>query len=294
MSVHHWLLARSYRPIRAAGVVGRSTGLTSSDRLRVLLYHDIAPALQPAFAAQLRWLGQRWTFVTPQRFASFVAGEEPVQGPNLLLTFDDGFASNRIVAEQVLNPLGIRAIFFVVPEFAGLEDRAEARAFIRTRIEIGREEQSMPEHLFNMRWADLEALLEQGHSVGAHTMTHARLSGVRGMTDLEREIAGAGDVITTRLGIPIDHFAYTFGDIGSFSAEAMAVAARRYRFVYSGLRGDNAAGVSRFALRREAVGPEQPLTLIGAFVEGAADLRYSRARTRLDEWAASRAAYSAG
>ena len=104
MSLHHHLLAGAYYPLKLARALGRPLGLASPHRLRVLFYHDIAPHDQPHFAAQLRWLARSWNLVSPKQFAAMVSGEEPIRGRNLLLTFDDGFASNRVVAEEVLNP----------------------------------------------------------------------------------------------------------------------------------------------------------------------------------------------
>ena len=54
-----------------------------------------------------------------------ISGSEPIQGNNLLITFDDGLISNRIVAEKVLNPLGINAIFFVVTDFIDINNNIE-------------------------------------------------------------------------------------------------------------------------------------------------------------------------
>ena len=284
MTLHHRVLAWSYRPIRVVKAIGRPLGLSSSHHLRVLLYHDIAPHMQAAFAAQLRWLARRWTFVTPQHFAAMVAGEEPIRGSNLLLSFDDGFASNRLVAEQVLNPMGLRALFFAVSAFVDLKDRDEARIFIARHIEVYKQASEVPAHVYNMGWADLEALLEQGHLVGCHTRTHACLSDLTSDSDLEREIVASADTLAGRLGAPVEHFAYTFGNLASFSQKALAVARRRFRFVYSGLRGDNAGGVSPFTLRRDAVASEDPTTLLGAFLEGASDSHYARARAQLDAW----------
>lgn len=55
-----------------------------------------------------------------------LAGDETINGRNLLLSFDDGFASNRDVAEKILNPLDIKALFFVVSDFVNLKDCREA------------------------------------------------------------------------------------------------------------------------------------------------------------------------
>lgn len=284
MSIHHRLLASAYYPIKLAKTIGCPLGLASPHSLRVLLYHDIAPHEHANFAAQLRWLAQSWNFVSAEQFAALLSGGEPIRGRNLLLTFDDGFASNRVVAEEVLNPMGIRALFFAVSDFVALEDRDEARHFIAQHIQPGRRADELPAHLYNMGWSDLEALLEQGHCVGGHTRTHAQLSQINAKPDLEREIIISADTLAQRLGVPIEHFAYTFGDLASFSDKALSVARRRFRFIYSGLRGDNAGGVSPFALRRDAATAQDSRALLGAFVEGVADFRYAQSRAQLCSW----------
>lgn len=284
MALHHRLMAGAYYAVKAAKVIGRPLGLAAANSLRVVHYHDVAPEEEARFAAQLRWLARSWNFVPVERFVAQISGNEPVQGRNLLLTFDDGFASNRRVAEQVLRPMGIRAVFFAVSDFVSILDRDEARQFIAQHFELGARAADLPAHLYNMGWSDLEALLEQGHSVGAHTQTHARLSQISAEHDLEREIVTSADTLAQHLGVSIDHFAYTFGDLDSFSPQALAVARRRFRYVYSGLRGDNAGGVSPFALRRDAATARDSLALLGAYVEGTADLLYAQSRARLASW----------
>ena len=291
MKLHHHLLAASYRPIKFVKDIGRYLGLVSPNVLRVLLYHDIAPKDQARFADQLRWLARSWTFISPERFAAMSSGEVPIKGRNLLLTFDDGFASNRVIAEQILNPLGIRALFFVISDFVDIEDPIAAREFISQNIYPGRRPEELPDHWLNMRWADLDALVKQGHSVGSHTRTHARLSTLEHQ-DLEQEIVASADRIELRLGIPVKHFAYTFGDVGSFSEQAMLIAQKRYQFIYSGLRGNNIDGVSNFAIRRDSSAVQDsannysvfPNHLLGTFLEGSADKYYASARNVLDRW----------
>lgn len=293
--MRHRLLAATYRPIRLVKAIGRSFGLFPADQLRVLLYHDIAAKDQDRFAAQLRWLAQSWTFVSPNRFAAMILGDERIRGRNLLVTFDDGFASNRSIAEQVLNPMGVRAIFFAVSDFAAMQDRAEARRFIAERVQPGSDPDDLPAHWHNMGWTDLEALLEQGHHIGAHTRTHARLSQIDDERELEREIVASADALERRLGTGIEHFAYTFGDLASFSQKALTVARRRFRFVHSGLRGNNERGVSPFALRRDSSASQDAGSnyavfanpLLGAFLEGAADFHYRSSRSQLDAWSRS-------
>lgn len=273
MPLHHRVLAAAYYPLKLAKTLGKPLGLAASQRLRVLLYHDIDPSDQIHFAAQLRWLARSWKFVSAAQFAAMMSGEAPVVGSNLLLTFDDGYASNRAIAEQVLNPMGIKALFFVVSDFIALQERDAARRFIADKIFPGLHAGKLPAHYGNMSWTDLEALLEQGHSIGGHTQTHVRLSQLDSTADLEREIVASADMLARRLGTPIEHFAYTFGDLASFSPRALEIAQRRFRFVHSGLRGDN-VGQRSPLVRRDAVTARDSMALLGSLVEGAADFRY--------------------
>jgi peptidoglycan/xylan/chitin deacetylase (PgdA/CDA1 family) len=292
MLLHHRILSAAYHPIKLAKAIGRPLGLISANQLRVLLYHDIAPRDQANFAAQMRWLKRSWRFVSAEQFAAMVSGQEPIRGRNLLLSFDDGFASNRVVAEEVLNPMGIRALFFVMSDFVGMEDKNEARQFIAENIYPGTRAAELPAHWCNMGWSDLEVLLQQGHSVGGHTSTHARLSKIKTESDLEREIIASANVLEHRLGVAVEHFAYTFGDLASFSDQALAVARRRFRFIYSGLRGDNAAGVESYALKRDSAAFQDAFSnysvfsnnLLGAFLEGAADFKYAEDIGLLSSW----------
>lgn len=272
--------------------MGRSLGVSSKNRLRVLLHHDIAPEEHTRFAAQLRWLSRTWTFVTPEHFSAMVLGETPIHGSNLLLTFDDGLASNRVVAEQVLNPMGIRALFFVVSDLVPIKDTLEARRFIAKNIYLGTRAEELPAHWHNMGWADLEALLKQGHAIGCHTRTHARLSQMNTQTELEQEIISGADTLEKYLNVSISHFSYPFGDLASFNEAAMQVAQKRFQFIHSGLRGDNAKTRSPFAIRRDSAAVQDARSnykifsnrLLGSFLEDAAAFKYNKDLVVLDRW----------
>ena len=280
----HHVLAAAYHPLRIRNLLCRRLRLKSDASLRILLYHDIAPGQQDKFATQLRWLAQSWRFITPGQFTAMIRGDEPIQGRNLLLTFDDGFASNRQVAERVLNPMGIQAMFFVVSAFMDLGDGDDYRVFIARHIWLGRSPEAVPAHWRNMTWADLTYLLETGHTIGAHTRTHARLSEVKESNELEAEIKGSADMLEHKLGVKVNHFSYTFGNLVSFSPAALAVARRRFNFIYTGLRGDNARSVPPWALRRDPMAAGDTLGLVGSLLEGGADYYYARDLAKLESW----------
>ena len=285
MPLIHSLLAAAYQPLRLGNNLLRRVGVRAGSRLRVLLYHDIAPHEQERFASQLRWLAQSWTFVSPQQFEDMMRGDAPIKGANLLLSFDDGFASNRKVAEEILNPIGIKALFFVVSDFMNLAEGDDYRAFIARYICPGLTPETLPDHWRNMTWNDLAWLLEAGHTIGSHTRKHARLSELKQANELEAEIIESANVIERNLGVKVEHLAYPFGDLASFSPEALGVAKQRFSFIYTGLRGDNARGAPPpWALRRDVIFPSNSFGLIGALLEGGADIRYARELAKYESW----------
>jgi len=283
VSLKHRLLAGAYQPLRLSNALLRQVGIHKEGRLRVLLYHDIAPSDEESFAAQLRWLSRSWRFITPGEFTSMIEGDEPVTEDCLLLSFDDGFASNRRVAEHILKPMGIKAVFFVVSEFIALSDSADWRSFVAQNILPEIQSEDVASHLRNMSWDDLTYLLDAGHVIGAHTANHTRLSEIE-TADLTEEIISSADVLAQKLGTQIEHFAYTFGDLASFSPEALAIARSRFRFVYTGLRGTNANGVPSWSIRRDAMTASDSHSLVGALLEGGADRIYKANLATYKSW----------
>ena len=283
MALKHQFLAASYYPLKVINLIRRTPRAPFGGRLRVLLYHDVAPWQEERFAAQLRWLSRSWQFKSPDEFASIVTDNRGIHKDSLLLTFDDGFISSRHVAEKILDSMGIKALFFVVTEFASLSQEADYRTFVARNIDPTLTPANVPAHWRNMGWSDLSYLLDNGHSIGAHTAYHSRLSQVAD-NDLDAEIVLSADILEQKLGCKIKHFAYTFGDIASFSSAALAVSRKRFDFIYTGLRGINSKNVMPWAIRRDAVTADDSFALIGSLLEGGADRFYAQSLKTYESW----------
>ena len=143
-----------------------------------------------------------------------------------------------------------------------------------------------------MQWEDLSALIEQGHTIGSHTKKHTRLSSCNNKDDLIEELVISANYIESKLGKKVEHFAFTFGNIESFSNAAMEVAKSQFRYIYSALRGNNVNNVSPLAIRRDVAAYQLSNNeyrifdekLLKTFLDGAADFRYSNAKRKLDSW----------
>ena len=292
VSVHHKLLIYMEPIFSFVRKVAIKVGFIGSNRLRVLVLHDIPPNQELALKKQLQELKKKWNIVSPETFEKMILGNEPIQDNNLLITFDDGLISNRIVAEKVLNPLGIKAIFFVVTDFIDIKSVDDAHQFIADNIVPQAKKEEIPMDWYNMQWEDLSALIEQGHTIGSHTKKHTRLSSCNNKDELIEELVISAKYIESKLGKKVEHFAFTFGNIKSFNIAAMEVAKSQFSFVYSGVRGNNINNVSPLAIRRDVAAYQLSNNeyrlcddkLLTTFLDGIADLRYINARRKLDSW----------
>ena len=273
-----WLLGlRAFR--RLAG--GRAPAF------RILFFHDVPKDRFEAFRNLVGYVKRYHGVVSPEEAATWLLGAAPARPAAglgrypCLFAFDDGFASNYALAKQCLAEHGVKALFFVCPGLIELP-ASDQRAGIAAHIFDGRRAaDSLPEELRLMSWTELEELGSLGHCIGCHGMSHRRLSLLEG-DGLRREIVDAGDLLERRLGGPVSWFAFAFGDIDSISRPALRVISEKYRFCRSGLRGSNAAGTEPMAVFADHIDLLAPTAYRKLVLEGGLDIRYRRARRRLN------------
>jgi len=274
MQLNHYLLSKLYPAYRAISFARSNRFFSSQPLLRILTYHDIPPRLFENFKNQIQWLKSSWSFITPHQFRLIIEGREKLQQDSILLTFDDGFYSNYDLALKILDPLGIKAIFFVVSDFINAKTHTEARYVISQGIFKGFVPDKMPIHWHNMSWEHVIDLNKRGHCIGAHTASHPVLSSIIDQSVLDYEIIYSADIIQDRLQCDLNYFAFPFGNSRSISQQSLATVKSRFKYAFTSLRGSNEACVSQL-LARDTVSPLDPRELIGSFLHGAADLYYA-------------------
>jgi peptidoglycan/xylan/chitin deacetylase (PgdA/CDA1 family) len=104
-----------------------------------------------------------------------------------------------------------------------------------------------------MDWDDVHALLDEGHEIGSHTLTHADLGRVS-RQQLHDEIEGSLDVLNRAIG-PVRHFAWPYGHFSHFSAEAARIVFQAgFASCASAIRGCHVAAAEdprRLCIRRD-------------------------------------------
>jgi peptidoglycan/xylan/chitin deacetylase (PgdA/CDA1 family) len=256
----------------------KNTGDVFSLIFHVVPRHGMDPCKE-----LLLQLEKKHGFIDPEEFTSFINGDIQLNRNHLLLTFDDGFISNHKIAQDILKPLQIKAIFFVPTGFINAKTPDAQKLYIKENLFL---EGVLPNlHIDEMKpmtWENISELVDSGHTIGAHTKNHFRLSEIDNEVLLEEEIISSGDRIEELLGIKVEHFAYPFGDIGSINKKAFEIASSRYKYIYSGIRGPNKFGMNLGAIRREAVNISDGIKYNTFIANGGLSFYYWRARRRLD------------
>lgn len=227
------------RPLAASTKRAASTGLkvaaAGADLLRrvpsgvvVLIYHRVGGLTRSAvdlqtdlFEQQVEELAAAGRIVSIDDAVELLDGITAVDGPpKVVLTFDDGTADWVEGVLPVLERHRAPATFYVATDF----------------VEQGR---SFPNDGRPISWSGLAGLVASGlATIGSHTHTHALLDRANGR-DTARELDLSVGLLSDRLGVACDHFAYPKALPGAPAAEAEV----RARFRTAALAGSR---VNRF------------------------------------------------
>lgn len=187
----------------------------------ILLYHNIASPPQGARLPSL--------YVSPHRFAAqmralhrmgvrglSLSGAIPYllgkrSGRVVVLTLDDGYADNVENALPILTRHGFSATCYVVSAHVGGFNAWDS------------EQLNVKKPL--MSRSQLQAWMDAGMEVGAHTRTHPHLTELA-PDDMRAEICGCKAELEAMLGREVFHFCYPYGSLD----EAVVAQARSAGF----------------------------------------------------------------
>ena len=180
--------------------------------VRVVNLHGTASADSAAFKTQLSWVREHYSIIDFQEFVEMFELKRGTLNnkPAVLFTFDDGLESNYRVAAPILESMGARGVFFVIPQFA-MSRGQDAKAFFDANVRGPAAcPPGEPEEVWKpMSPEQIVDLARRGHTIGNHTFSHAWLSTVPA-EQLHRQIVESALVLQSWIGSPPQAFAWTF------------------------------------------------------------------------------------
>ena len=257
--------------------------INKTDFTKTIVYHDVSSNDFNNFKNQIEFVHKKYGFINPKDFDNTLFDRNN-NHDKILLTFDDGFKSNIIIAKKILSVFNIKALFFIPTGFINIKQRDEQKIYINNNFFNNRlSNAQISDEMAPMSWDDLKYLLEDGHLIGAHTINHNKLSNIISEESLNREIIGCGEELKNKLGTQIDHFAYTFGDINSINKRALNVIKNNYKYCHSAIRGNNHSNSSLYALLRDPISPQYPIKYLQFIIENGFGLLYRRKSNILNQ-----------
>jgi peptidoglycan/xylan/chitin deacetylase (PgdA/CDA1 family) len=257
-------------------------------RAIAVIFHDVSPAEKSKFVRIIRYLYKRFQFITPAQFESYLNGQYQLQDTSILVTFDDGFTSSRDVTAEVLDPLGIKAVFFCCTDFVGANEQ-KARQFVANNLYIGlRPESDIHPSEMPLTSEELASLSRRGHLIAAHTASHLNLGQSWSNEVLQKEIVDSAATLEKWLSQKVTWFAYPFGGIDCINRPAMQVVKNNFNFCFSGVRGNVPAQVDPMALPRQSITLQDPYPLQLALFYGATNWMHRKKLLILQSMAEAR------
>jgi peptidoglycan/xylan/chitin deacetylase (PgdA/CDA1 family) len=274
----------------AAGRVARTTGagafarwLAPEDSIRIPLTHAVLAEHLPRFEQIVRFLLEVRRPITPAEFFRYYEHGSPerVRGRTFVYSFDDGLLSSYEATRRVLDPLGIKAMFFVPTQMLELETPDEMRQFAWERVYLRRRplESLRPEDYLMMGVPELRELHSHGHAIFPHTYSHIYIADIESDEDVQRELIRPKQVVEEILQSPADAFAFPIGTERVLSAYSYQEVAKVYSYCFTALMGHNTETTHPLLLHRDAIHPWFSSGHVRNIVEGVYD-PYHRLRAR--------------
>ena len=195
----------------------------------VLCYHRVLPrnssSRLPAYAVTPEQFRDQMTLLTREGFTSLTleefreaaSGERELAPRSILITFDDGFADNYLLAWPIARECGIKLnLFLCTGLVTGETDEAQLTA-------VDHENKSNHPHLWQpLTWTQVYEMNAAEVGAGFHSHTHrnvARLS----REELAADAAKGISLFTRELGVRPTCFAFPYGHYGSYSDAAISI-----------------------------------------------------------------------
>ena len=206
-------------------------------RLTIYNLHSTQKNYFSRYKSILKTIDSQEKFLNPKNIDKFFKKNYLEQSYSLL-TLDDGFYNNLEFAEKVLKPLNIKAIFFIIPCL--LKDKKNKNQEFFQILYPNYDERliyDLKNQFTPLSKKNIMKVQKLGHTIGMHGFNHENFSELNEQ-QIEKLISEGIDIFK-KMSIPINHFAYPFGNKSSFNSRSNRILKKYFKYIHLGIRGSN-------------------------------------------------------
>lgn len=255
-----------------------TNALQSSSNVRVIYMHGVPESALINFTNIVAYLTTIRTALSPDNYFSFLLKDYDLNSRCFMITFDDGLLSSYKAAKKVLEPLGIKAIFFIPTAVLDIKTDEEMRHFAAEKLFYGTKHEgvlSLDKYIF-MNKDQIKELASEGHMICPHTHSHAIISDINDEVSACTELIQPKEILEDILQTKIEAFAFPVGTEKQAGPFAYNVIRKYYQFCFTALNGINKQNSNRYYLCRNNIPANAPLSYVKLVMNGAYDLYYIR------------------
>ncbi|MFZ5632823.1 MAG: polysaccharide deacetylase family protein [Bacillota bacterium] len=175
----------------------------------ILMYHKVNPdprtggyglrVTPRAFEKQMAYLSRSgYVSISLTDLADHFEKNKPLPSKPVIITFDDGYLDNYTYAYPILKKYGMTATIFVVAGTVGGINEFDYNGGRQPRNKMA-------------GWEELQEMVKGGMTIGAHTLRHPHLAGLK-PGEARFEIVGGKKMLEAGLNRPVEVFCYPYGN----------------------------------------------------------------------------------
>ena len=130
---------------------------------------------------------------------------------------------------------------------------------------------------------EINNLINSGHTIGSHTVSHINLNSIKNEKELNYELKKSKDDLESNFNVEINSLAFPFGGIDYIDISALKAIKNYYSFCYSNIRGSNDKNTSPYTIYRQDISPNIPHSYMGFIIEGGLDWYWTDHKNKLVE-----------
>jgi peptidoglycan/xylan/chitin deacetylase (PgdA/CDA1 family) len=272
--------------LRWTGVGALTRASQPRDNTRIALTHYVPDRCLENFKRIVEHSLQLRQAITPADLLDhYGPNRSPSHGKLIAFTFDDGLLSSYRAAQEVLNPLGIRAAFFIPTAIFDLRTNDEMRDFFVRNVYRKPAAALTEDRYLTMTEAHVRELHAQGHAIYPHTHSHLSVAEITTGPVADRELRAPKALLEDLLQSPARAFAPPFGTERAVGPEGFRVIRETFDLCLTGLNGINTSSTDCYQLRRDCIHAHFPARHVDNILMGVYDVPYGVKRRRLNRHA---------